>query len=119
MPDTHLAIGASSPSTGASSLVSVHSTGERAKRSPSALGECDGDKLLREKGINTLFFVGMSKVGCVLATYQGAEHLDYRAFMVKRALISHDATLTKSVYDICSTIGSGPLKLLLETARAQ
>lgn len=119
MPNTHLAIGASSPSTGASSLVSVHSTGERARCSPSAPGECDGDKLLRDKGVNTLFFVGLSGVGCVLATYQGAEDLDYHAFMVKRALISHDAALTKSVNDICSTIGYSPLKLLLETARAQ
>ncbi len=97
MPNTHLAIGASSPSTGASSLASIHSTGERAKRSPSAPGECDGDKLLRGKGVNTLFSVGLSGVGCVLATYRGAEHLDYRACMVRRALISHDAALTKSV----------------------
>ncbi len=84
-----------------------------------APGECDGDKPLREKGVNTLFFVGLSGVECVLATYQGAEDLDCRVFMVKRALIGRDAALTKSVYDICSTIGYSPLKLLLETARAQ
>ena len=84
-----------------------------------AFKKTDLDKVLREKGVNTVFLAGLSGVGCVLATYQGADDLDYNAFMVKHALISHDATLTKSVYDICSTISYGPLKLLLETARAQ
>jgi nicotinamidase-related amidase len=85
----------------------------------SAFKKTDLDKVLRDKGVNTVFLVGLSAVGCVLATYQGADDLDYNVFMVKHALISHDATLTKSVYDICSTISYGPLKLLLETARAQ
>jgi len=89
------------------------------KNYPNAFKKTALDTLLREKGVNTVFLVGMSGVGCVLATYQGADDLDYRVFMVKHALISHDATLTKSVYDICSTISYGPLKLLLETARAQ
>ena len=84
-----------------------------------AFKKTDLDKVLREKGVNTVFLVGLSAVGCVLATYHGADDLDYNVFMVKHALISHDATLTKSVYDICSTISYGPLKLLLETARAQ
>jgi nicotinamidase-related amidase len=85
----------------------------------SAFKKTDLDKVLRDKGVNTVFLVGLSAVGCVLATYHGADDLDYNVFMVKHALISHDATLTKSVYDICSTISYGPLKLLLETARAQ
>jgi nicotinamidase-related amidase len=77
------------------------------------------DKLLKEKGVNTVFLVGLSAVGCVLSTYHGADDLDYNVFMVKHALISHDAALTKSVYDICQNISPGALKLLLETARAR
>jgi nicotinamidase-related amidase len=77
------------------------------------------DKVLREKGVNTVFLVGLSAVGCVLATYHGADDLDYNVFMVKHALISHDAALTKSVYDICANISPSALKLLLETARAR
>jgi len=77
------------------------------------------DAMLREKGVNTVFLVGLSAVGCVLATYHGADDLDYRVFMVKHALISHDAALTKSVYDICANISPSALKLLLETARAK
>ncbi|MBI4915120.1 MAG: isochorismatase family protein [Acidobacteria bacterium] len=89
------------------------------KNYPNAFKKTELDTLLREKGVDTVFLVGLSAVGCVLSTYHGADDLDYRVFMVKHALISHDAALTKSVYDICSTISNGPLKLLLETARAQ
>lgn len=85
----------------------------------SAFKKTELDKMLREKGVNTVFLVGLSAVGCVLATYHGADDLDYRVFMVKHALISHDAALTKSVYDICANISPSALKLLLETARAQ
>ena len=89
------------------------------KNYPNAFKKTELDKLLREKGVNTVFLVGLSAVGCVLATYHGADDLDYRVFMVKHALISHDAALTKSVYEICSTISYGSLKLLLETARTR
>jgi nicotinamidase-related amidase len=89
------------------------------KNYPNAFKKTDLDKLLHEKGVNAVFLTGLSSVGCVLATYHGAADLDYRVFMVKHALISHDATLTKAIYEICSNISYGPLKLLLETARAQ
>ena len=79
----------------------------------------DLDKVLRAKGVNTVFLVGLSSVGCVLATYQGAADQDYGTFMVKDALISHDATLTRYVQEICRTIDYPALKLLLETSRAQ
>jgi nicotinamidase-related amidase len=85
----------------------------------SAFKKTDLDKVLREKGVNTVFLVGLSAVGCVLATYFSADDLDYNVFMVKHALISHDAALTKSIYDICANISPAALKLLLETARAQ
>ncbi len=89
------------------------------KHYPSAFKKTELDKLLREKGINTLFLVGLSAVGCVNATYHGAEDLDYKVFMVKDAVISHDAALTKAVCEINSTIEYSALKLLLETARGQ
>jgi nicotinamidase-related amidase len=88
------------------------------KNYANAFKKTDLDKVLREKGVNTVFLVGLSAVGCVLATYQGADDLDYTVFMVKHALISHDATLTKSIYDICTNISPAALKLLIETARA-
>jgi nicotinamidase-related amidase len=85
----------------------------------SAFKKTDLDRTLKEKGVNTVFLVGLSAVGCVLATCHGADDLDYDVFTVTHALISHDAALTKSVYEICSTISYAPLKLLLESARAR
>jgi len=84
------------------------------KNYPSAFKKTELDKLLRAKGCNTLFLCGLSAVGCVLATYHGAMDLDYEVFMVKDALISHDAALTKAVQEICKTIDYYALKLLLE-----
>jgi len=79
----------------------------------SAFKKTDLDKMLKEKGCNTLFLCGLSAVGCVLATYHGAMDLDYDAFMLKDSLISHDASLTKAVQEICKTIDYYALKLVL------
>jgi nicotinamidase-related amidase len=87
------------------------------KNFPDAFKKTDLDKLLKEKGCNTVFLCGLSAVGCVLATYFGAMDLDYETFMIKNALISHDATLTRHVQEICQTIDYPALKLLLESVR--
>ena len=98
--------------------VAVKDTDPRVvKNYPNAFKKTDLDKVLKERGVNTVFLVGLSAVGCVLATYHGAEDLDYRPFMVKHALISHDAALTKSVYEICTNISPAALQLLIETAK--
>jgi nicotinamidase-related amidase len=89
------------------------------KNYPDAFKKTDLDQVLKEKGVNTVFLTGLSAVGCVIATYYGAEDHDYRTLMVKHALISHDAALTKSVYDICANISPAALQLLIETAKAQ
>ncbi len=85
----------------------------------SGFKKTDLDKILKEKGVNTVFLTGLSAVGCVLATYHSADDLDYNVFMVKHTLMSHDAALTKSIYDICTNISPAALKLLIETARTQ
>jgi nicotinamidase-related amidase len=85
------------------------------KNYPSAFKKTDLDKMLKAKGCNTLFLCGLSAVGCVLATYHGAMDLDYDVFMLKDALISHDASLTKAVQEICKTIDYYALKLVLES----
>jgi nicotinamidase-related amidase len=87
------------------------------KNYSNAFNKTNLDKLLKEKGCNTLFLCGLSAVGCVLATYYGAEDLDYNVLMLKDALISHNTALTKAVQEFCETISYTPLKLLLENAR--
>ncbi len=89
------------------------------KNFPSAFKRTRLDAMLREKGVNAVFLVGLGGVGCVLATHHGAAEADVAAGMVKDALLSHDATLTKHAYEIADTINHPSLKLPLETARAQ
>ena len=85
------------------------------KNYPSAFKKTELDKLLKEKGCNTLFLCGLSAVGCVISTYYGAKDLDYDVFMLKDALISHDAAKTKAVQEICNTIDYTPMWLVLES----
>ena len=80
-----------------------------------AFKHTDLDRLLKDKGCNTLFLCGLSAVGCVLATYHGAMDLDYDVFMLKDALISHDAVLTKAVQEICTTIDYYAVRLVLQS----
>ena len=87
------------------------------KNYPNAFTKTNLDSVLKEKGCNTLFLCGLSAVGCVLATYIGAEDHDYKVLMLKDALISHNTALTKAVQEFCETISYTPLKLLLETVR--
>jgi nicotinamidase-related amidase len=87
------------------------------KNYPDGFKKTSLEKLLRDKGVNTVFLCGLSAVGCVLATYFGALDLDYQMFMVKDALISHNAVLTKSVQDICVTVGYEAMRAMLENAK--
>jgi len=86
------------------------------KNYPSAFKKTDLEKFLRENEYNTVFLCGLSAVGCVMATYWGANDLDLNAFMIKDALISHNSTYTDFVEDICETVTYTALKLMLENA---
>ena len=81
------------------------------KHHPSAFVKTDLDKILKEKGANTLYMCGLSAVGCVLATYFGATEREYEAFMVNDAIISHNADLTQFVPKITRTVSLKTLAL--------
>jgi len=66
----------------------------------SAFTKTNLDEMLKEKGINTLFLCGLSSVGCVLATYMDASSHDYKAFMIKDALLSHNENYTDQIENI-------------------
>jgi nicotinamidase-related amidase len=76
----------------------------------------DLEKVLREKKVNTLFLCGLSSVGCVLATYMGANDLDFRSFLLKDAIMSHNADYTDNIEDIFDAIGWDVVNALLENA---
>jgi nicotinamidase-related amidase len=74
----------------------------------------DLDKILKEKGANTLFLCGLSSVGCVLATYIGAQDHDYKVFLLKDAIFSHNAEYTGQIETIFDAIGWEVVELLIE-----
>lgn len=74
----------------------------------------DLDKVIREKGCNTLFLCGLSAVGCVLATWNGAQNHDYKAFMVKNAIMSHNSDYTSDIETIFDAVGFDVVELIVE-----
>ena len=76
----------------------------------------DLDKIIKEKGSNTLFLCGLSAVGCVLATWIGAQDHDYKAFIVKDAIMSHNSDYTNNVEDMFDAVSYDVVKLILENS---
>jgi nicotinamidase-related amidase len=76
----------------------------------------DLDKVIKEKGSNTLFLCGLSAVGCVLATWIGAQDHDYKAFLVKDAIMSHNSDYTNNVEDMFDAVSYDVVKLILENS---
>lgn len=84
------------------------------KNHPSAFVRTELDRILREKGGNTLYLCGLSAVGCVLATYFGAAERDYDAYMVSDAIISHNAEYTDFVRKITRSVPTKALSLQMK-----
>jgi nicotinamidase-related amidase len=74
------------------------------------------DEILRGKGINTLFLCGLSAVGCVMATRTGAYNHDYKPFILKDAIMSHDTSYTKNVEIMFNAISYDAVKLIVENS---
>lgn len=86
------------------------------KRYPDGFARTDLDKVLKELGCNTLFLTGLSAVGCVLATYMSAYSHDYRAFLVKDAIMSHNSEYTNNIEIMFDAVGQEVIKLILESS---
>jgi nicotinamidase-related amidase len=74
----------------------------------------DLNKVLTANGTNTVFLCGLSAVGCVLATRTGAQNNDYKAFIVKDAIMSHSSEYTKNVETMFDAVSYDVLNLILE-----
>ncbi|MFC2107481.1 cysteine hydrolase family protein [Bacteroidota bacterium] len=86
------------------------------KKYPSAFTKTDFDKLLKENDINTLFICGLSSVGCALATYFDCYAHEYKAFLIKDALLCHNAEYTNSIEIIFNAIDFQNLMFMVELA---
>jgi nicotinamidase-related amidase len=76
----------------------------------------DLDKVIKENKCNTLFLCGLSSVGCVLATYMGSKDLDYTSFLIKDAMMSHNAQYTNEIEDIFEAVGYDAVTVMLNSA---
>jgi nicotinamidase-related amidase len=72
------------------------------------------DDILKEKGCNTVFLCGLSAVGCVLASKTGAQNHDYKAFIIKDAIMSHNSDYTKNVEAMFDAISYDAVELILD-----
>ncbi|HPT14423.1 MAG TPA: isochorismatase family cysteine hydrolase [Bacteroidales bacterium] len=86
------------------------------KTYPDGFNKTDLDKVIRESGSNTLFLCGLSAVGCVLATWIGANNHDYQAFLLKDAIMSHNEEYTHNVEVMFDAVGYEMVKLIVENA---
>ena len=84
------------------------------KTYPDGFNKTDLDKIIKEKGSNTLFLCGLSAVVCVLATWIGAQNNDYTAFLVKDAIMSHNSDYTNHVEEMFDAVGYDVVKLIVE-----
>lgn len=83
------------------------------KTYPNSFTKTDLDKLLKDKGVNTLFLCGLSSVGCVLATYIGANDHDYKVFLLKDAIFCHKEEYTNQIETIFDAVGWDVVDLLI------
>jgi nicotinamidase-related amidase len=86
------------------------------KTYPDSFNKTDLDKVLKEKECNTLFLCGLSSVGCVLATWIGAFNHDYKAFLIKDAIMSHNKGYTSNIEIMFDAVSYDVIQLILENA---
>jgi len=72
------------------------------------------DEILKKSGCNTLFLCGLSASGCVFSTWVGGQDHDYKTYILKDAVMSHDHEVTKMIEEITGAINSNAMQLLLE-----
>jgi nicotinamidase-related amidase len=77
----------------------------------------DLNKVMIEKQCNTVFLCGLSAVGCVLATWIGAQNNDYKAFLIKDAIMSHNEDYTRNIETMFDAVGPDVVTIILENSR--
>jgi len=86
------------------------------KTYPDAFNKTDLNKVIKEKGCNTLFLCGLSAVGCVLSTWVGAYNNDYKAFLIKDAIMSHNPEYTDNVEEMFNAVSYDVINMILESS---
>jgi nicotinamidase-related amidase len=84
------------------------------KTYPDGFNKTDLNKVLKDKECNTVFLCGLSAVGCVLATWIGAQDYDYKAFLIKDAIMSHNEDYTNNIEAMFDAVGPDVVSIILE-----
>ena len=84
------------------------------KNHASSFKKTELDKLLKDNNCNTLFLCGLSAVGCVISTHFAAKDLDYKVFMLKDAIMSHNSTYTDNVETMFGAVDYEAVSFMLE-----
>nr|NQU93133.1 isochorismatase family protein [Bacteroidota bacterium] len=87
------------------------------KNYANAFIKTDLEKILNEMEVNTLFICGLSSVGCVMATYWGAEAYDYEVFLVKDALLGPKVKYTELIEEIYGALDLNAINFMLEISQ--
>lgn len=75
------------------------------KHYPNSFNKTGLDLTLRRMGCETVLIAGLSASGCALATFFGAEDCDFRSYIVKGGVASHDEGHVRFAEEICETLG--------------
>jgi nicotinamidase-related amidase len=86
------------------------------KTYPDGFNKTDLNEVLKEKECNTVFLCGLSAVGCVLATWIGAQNNDYKAFLIKDAIMSHNEEYTNNIESMFDAVGPDVVTIILENS---
>jgi nicotinamidase-related amidase len=82
-----------------------------------AFNKTELDNVIKKSGSNTLFLCGLSATGCVLATWIGAQNADYKAFMIKEAIISPNSAHTDQIEQIFDAVSYEVVQLLVDASK--
>jgi len=74
------------------------------KNYPNGFNKTDLEDILRNKTCDTVFIVGLSAIGCALATYHGAMDRDLEPYFVHGGVAADTEEHVRMAEEICRTI---------------
>ena len=80
------------------------------KNYPNAFNKTPLTDMLKDLGCDTVFIVGLSAVGCAMATYHGAIDLDLEPYFVQGGVAADTEEHVRMAEEICRTISLADLE---------
>lgn len=78
--------------------------GKVVKTRQNAFNNTDLERLVREKGCDTVIIIGLSALHCVLSTYYGAYDKDLQPYLGRSAVAGPDDESVQAAEKICDTL---------------